>query len=162
MMMLAFASKGPVDDFLRANPWVVPVFVVLWVWLIMNFAAWLSGWSQLASRYPANGPFEGTKWRFQSAMTRYMTHYNNCLTFGANAQGLYISMLVLFRPGHPPILAPWSDITLEAKQRWWMPGYELRFQQCPGISMWVRQELGDKIRRASQETAGIRLAPQVG
>lgn len=161
--MIAFASKGPVDELIRANPWIIPVFVVCWFWLIAAFIARLSGWSQLAERYPANAPSQGPTWRFQSAIMRYGSHFNNCLTFAADPQGLHIAMFVLLRLEHPPILVPWGELTIEPKRRWMMDGYEMRFRQCPGVFMWVRQELGSKIVRASQEAGtGLRLAPQIG
>ncbi|MBZ5646243.1 MAG: hypothetical protein LAN37_03350 [Acidobacteriia bacterium] len=162
-MIIATAAKGPVDEFLRANPWVIPLFVVAWGWLVISLVARLSGWSLLAERYGANAPFEGEKWYFQSVQMRYLSHYNNCLTFGGNAQGLYVAMFFLLRAGHPPLLIPWEELEIEPKKRFFVTGYELRFRQVPGVYMWVWAKLGEKIVRASQNRVpGVRLAPQIG
>ena len=161
--MILAAAHDPVSDFLRANPWVLPVFVVLWGWFIISLVARLSGWSQLAGSYRANSPFQGETWRFQSVQMRYLSHYNNCLTFGADAQGLYIAMFFFLRAGHPPLFIPWEELEIRPDKRFFVNGYELRFRQVSGVYMWVRQPLGEKILRASQGSAGgIRTAPPIG
>ena len=162
-MTIAFAARGPVDAWLRANPWVIPLFVVAWGWLVTAGIARLSGWSRLAELYRATQPFEGEKWRFQSIRMRYLSHYNNCLTFGADAQGLYIAMLFLLRAGHPPLLIPWSELEIRPKDYFLMGGYELSFPRVPGITVWVRRDLGEKIARAAgQGSSGVRVAPPIG
>ncbi len=162
-MIALFAKPDPVGDLLRAYPWVIPLFVVFWIWLITNLIARLSGWSALAEHYRANGPFEGVKWTFQSVQMRYLTHYNNALTFGASPQGLYMAVLFIVRPGHPPLLVPWEELQIQAKKRWMVMGYELRFRQTPGVYMWVRAQLGDKILLAAQTNrSGVWMAPQIG
>lgn len=161
--MILAAARDPVSDFLKANWWALPVFVVLWGWFIISLVARLSGWSLLAERYRANAPSEGEQWRFQSVQMRYMSHYNNCLTFGADAQGLYIGMFFLLRAGHPPLLIPWGDLEIQPNKRFFVNGYDLRFRQVPDVYMWVRQSLGEKILRASQGSGGgIRTAPPIG
>lgn len=163
MILAAIAARGPVDAWLRANPWIIPVFVLAWGWFVINGVARLSGWSRLAEQYRANQPFQGEKWRFQSVQMRYLSHYNNCVTFGADFQGLYIAMFFLVRPGHPPLLIPWEELEIRPKQRFFMTGYELSFPRVPGVIMWVTPRLGEKIVRAARERGpGIRVAPQIG
>lgn len=162
-MMLALAAKDPVDAFIRANPWVFPVFFVL-LWCVVGYVvSRFSGWSELAERYRAQAPFEGEVWRFQSAQMRYMMNYNNCLTFGASSEGLYLATLFLFRLGHPPLLVPWGELEIQQEKRFFFVGYTLRFRQVPGVRMWVRAKLGERIVEASRSRAGgVRLAPQIG
>jgi len=161
--MMSTIAKDPVDEFLRAYPWVVPLLVVGWGCLVMQLVARLSGWSRLAEQYRATQPFQGEKWRFQSINMRYLSHYNGCVTFGADLQGLYVAVLFFFRVGHPPLLIPWGELEIQPKDRWMMSGYELRFLRVPGVTMWVRRNLGEKILRAAQERdSGVRVAPQIG
>ncbi len=161
--MILAAARDPVGDFLKANPWVIPLFfVALWV-LVGTVVGRLSGWYLLAERYRANTPFQGETWPFQSAQMRYQSHYNNCLTFGADPQGLSIAMLFILRAGHPPLFIPWGELELQPNRRLFVRGYELRFRQVPGVYMWVWAKLGEKIARASQGSAGgIRTAPPIG
>ena len=162
MIIAAVAAKGPVEAWLRDNPWVIPIFVVAWGWMITQGVARISGWSRLAEQYRATQPFQGEKWRFQSVQMRYLSHYNNCVTFGADFQGLYIAMLFLL-PGHPKLLIPWEELEIRPKERFIMGGYELSFPRVPGVTMWVMRRLGEKIVRAARERGpGIRVAPQIG
>ena len=163
MIIAAIAAKGPVDAWLRANPWIIPVFVLAWGWFVVNGIARLSGWSRLAEQYRATQPFQGERWRFQSIQMRYLSHYNNCVTFGADLQGLYIAMFFVVRAGHPPLLIPWQDLEIRPKTRWGFGGYELSFPRVPGVTMWVIPKLGEKIVRAAQERgSGLRMTPQIG
>lgn len=163
MMMLAFAANGPVDAWLRDNPWVIPLFIVAWGWFLTQGIARLSGWARLADQYLATRPFEGEKWRFQSIQMRYLTHYNNCVTFGADPEGLYMAMFFLLRPGHPPLLVPWQELEVQPRKRFLVSGYELHFLRAPEVTMWVRGALGEKIvRAAAQRGAPGRVAPQIG
>ncbi len=161
-MMLA-AAPDPVGDFLKANWWVFPVFFVALWWLVNNLIGRVSGWARLAEVYRATAPFQGTKWFFQSAQMRYLSHYNGCLTFGANEQGMYAAGWGPFRAGAAPLLVPWGDLEIRPEKRWLIAGYGLRFRQAPDVPMWVRQSLGDKIVQASQGSGGgIRAAPPIG
>ena len=165
--MIAFAAADPVGDFLKQNPWVIPVlapvFFVTLSLVIATFVRRASGWSDLAEHYRTSESFQGETWYFQSAGMRYMTNYNGCLTFGANVQGMYASGWGPFRIIAPPLLVPWSELAVEAKTRWLMPGYELRFQQSPDVFMWVRQRLGENLLRFSgKDSSGIRMAQPIG
>jgi hypothetical protein len=123
----------------------------------------LSGWARLAEQYRATQPFVGETWRFQSVQMRYLTHYNNCVTFGADPQGLYVSVFFLIAPGHSPLLVPWGELELQPKRYFGVFGYELRFVRAPGIFMWVRGGLGEKIAVAAKARGGgLRMAPQIG
>jgi len=73
---------------------------------------------------------------------------------GAGPWGLHLSVLFPFRPGHPPLLIPWQDISaIETKRGF--GGYEMRFRRVPGVAMQVSKDLGD----ALQAEAGSRWAP---
>ena len=39
-----------------------------------------------------------------------MVNYNRCLTVHHAPEGIYVSVLLPFRLGHPPLLIPWSAI----------------------------------------------------
>jgi hypothetical protein len=161
--MIAFAARpDPVGNFIAANPWVIPLFMVGVWWLSLQLVARVSGWSLLAERYRAEMPFEGQKWRFQSAQMRYMSHYNGCLTVGANMQGLYLATWFLFRIAHQPLFIPWNDLTMTPKRRWLFPGYELRFNQVSGVFIWIQKSLGDRLQAASKSTFGYATVPPIG
>jgi hypothetical protein len=99
--------------------------------------------------------FAGKKFWLQSARFKRWTNYNNSLTVGANPQGLYLSQLIIFRFGHPPLFIPWGDITVLQREGRLGSGYELRFSRCPEIPVTIPARLWDKLLAARQENAPI-------
>lgn len=106
--MQHFLDKYPVA--------ILPLFVLFWCVLLFSIGA-LSGWVSLARRFRLIAGFTGPTWRFQSARMRWTAHYGNCLTVGADASGLMLSILFLFRPGHPPLLVPWTEISVAQRRK---------------------------------------------
>ena len=47
----------------------------------------------------------------------HLARYNGVLTVGVNPAGLYLAVMPLFRPGHPPLFIPWPDVTVGSEQR---------------------------------------------
>ena len=62
--------------------------------------------------------------------------YNRVLTVDFNAAGLYLSTFILFRAGHPPLLVPCWDITMNKGKTLFWEWTEFRFEQAP--SVWIR------------------------
>jgi hypothetical protein len=131
------------------NPQIFFVFFVS-VWLLVGlFLAQMSGWAQLARYYRPETVFEGERRRFRSSKMRWLTHYHNCLTAGADTKGLHLAVLFLFRVGHPPLFVPWHDVMVRQGKKLFWPWTEFTFNQAP--SVWVRfyGRLGDQICRAA-------------
>ena len=98
------------------------VFAICNVCLIVLFVSfvisWWSGWALLAKKFPAQEPFRGKRRSWVSGQFRWAAGYNNCLTVGANPEGLYIS--VWFLPFfHPPLFIPWTEIRVSGG-RWFL------------------------------------------
>ncbi len=124
-------------------------FVGLWI-AISYLVARLGGWAKLATFYRFSGPFDGQCWRFQSAELRWKMGYNNCLTVGANSAGLYLSVLFLFRLGHPGLFIPWTDISITpGKRGFWSIYREFRFRQAPMIPFRISQRLAQRIKESA-------------
>ena len=98
-----------------AHFWLLfPVFFLgLWV-LISLLTSSLSGWWGLASRFSTTEhPFGDVKTAgpfLYVVYLRFWTHYSNLIRVTAAHDALYLSMLVLFRIGHPPLRIPWNEI----------------------------------------------------
>jgi hypothetical protein len=123
------------------------VFVVLWCGILFLISL-TGGWFQLSLKYRARGHFNGNTWWFQSASFRYLVGYGNCLLVGANEKGIRLSVLFPFRPFHPPLFIPWSDIKAEKHTSFFMKMTQLRFAQCPSAPIDVRAKLMMKIARS--------------
>jgi len=126
---------------------VVLAFPVSWV-IGMRVIS-MAGWGRLAEHYAARDDFDGRRWRFESARFGWGVHYGSCLTFGANARGMYLSTWFVFRPGHPALFIPWGDVTMKKTTFWHFPYAELRFRRDPDISLHVRERLGQHLAEAA-------------
>ena len=86
---------------------------------------------------------------------RWLSHYGNCLNVGADATGLHLSVLFLFRVGHPPLLVPWGEISV-AKRRnfWFFRRVTLLLGREEQIPVVIGRRLADRIQAA----AGTELA----
>lgn len=120
-----------------------PVFLVLLVAvfvLVLGLSiSHISGWAWLAQRYRCEEGFSGDRLRFRSAAMRYWSHYGNCLTMGANPQGLFLSMSVPFLVGHPPLFIPWSEVTVRRGRFLWSKYVELRLGRELGIAFRISE-----------------------
>ena len=107
----------PTQPAAHATFFPAPLLLFLLVFFGFTFVlSRLSGWSLLARRFRANGPFYGETWSWQSASLRWGCHYNNCLTIGASPEALYVSIMPFYRlvsPFTPPLLVPWQEIEVQ-------------------------------------------------
>ena len=139
-------------DFLHL--WPALFVVCIWI-LVPIIIARVGGWALLAKVYLAQGSntLDGESWKFQSIQIRWATNYNNCVTVRVNPLGLGFSVIFLFRIDHPPLLIPWSDITVHRvkRSRFFPSLVELRFRLAPSIPIKVNNKLFSKIQVSSDQ-----------
>jgi hypothetical protein len=137
-------------------------FLVLFIILAPTVGAKLmsimSGWRSLASVYPEEHPFAGDLFRFQSVFMRYRSAYANVVIFGANQEGLRISVFLPWRFAHPPIFVPWQDVSAKAERRGTAKMMRLYFENSPEISMLIMQRLAAKLSRSSGDSFNLPTA----
>ncbi len=128
-----------------------PIFFI-GMWVVVSFLlAVIGGWSRLAEYYQSQTDFSGKKWHFQSGRLG-LVNYSGSLTLGSNYYGLYLAVFPLFRVGHPPLLIPWSDVTI-AEHRGWLFSYrEFAFTRVPTVKLRVLRSLGDKLTSAQTDS----------
>lgn len=137
------------------NPdWLIPLlffpaFVGLWCGVCFLIAL-IGGWRALAKKY-AHGveSFQGNRWHMQSGTMRGLARYRGTLTLGADARGLYLGVMVLFRAGHPPLFVPWNEIELRERHGWLFPTVDVMFTAMPGERLTVSRGLGEQLARAA-------------
>ena len=127
--------------------YVLPALVLFWA-AVSFLISRISGWSLLARHYRMEDSFDGQRWRFQSCRMRWMTSYNNALTIGADRRGLYLSLVFLFRPGHPPLFIPWKDVVFAVKPGPAANMMEFRFRGEPAAVLHVNEKLGTAVLKA--------------
>ena len=126
-------------------------FCVLVWWGISLFYGRLTGWSTLGRAYRAHRPLPTQRWRHQSAAVRWMlTSYRHGVTFGADGEGLYMSVMFLLRPGHPALFIPWSDVEVHGGRFLRSKFVRFRFRGFPFIPVTVTERLA----RCLAEAAG--------
>lgn len=101
------------QQWINANPWVIPIYVVVLFCSIFFVISRMGGWNRLAGRFRSTEPFYGESWNWQSGQFRGFCSYNRCLTVGASEQALYLSVMIPFRLFHPPLMIPWQEIEVE-------------------------------------------------
>jgi len=116
-------------------------FVALWV-VVAVVLGLIGGWRELARRYRSQLPFSGHKWYFRSATMNIFVRYNRMLTVGVNPAGLYLAVMALFRPGHPPLFIPWHDITMTSEQKFAATFIVFKFSGAPGVTLRMRERFG--------------------
>jgi hypothetical protein len=138
------------QDFLDKYPLAfIPFFVLFWCAISFLLGA-LSGWMTLAERFLLTSPFTGPTWGFQSARMRWTSRYGNCLNVGADPTGLKLSMLFLFRPGHPSLFVPWSEISVGKRQRFlFITQVKLLLGREEQIPFVIGGALADRIQAAA-------------
>jgi hypothetical protein len=124
--------------------------IVAFRWLLLNLIAIASGWKILGRRFPAQQPFSGPVWKWQSARMRYLAGYNNCLTVGADQMGLFIRTMWGVRTAHPPLFVPWNEISVTPGVGGMM-GLFVKFSlgRSKQIPFMVRKTLADKLQTAA-------------
>ena len=121
-----------------------PVIIPLFWFFISSLVARMSGWKALAEAYPLQSDPTGKKLRFQSATLRWSTNYTGLIHMSCDSQGLYLSIFILFKIGHPPMFIPWGEIRTESHGGL-IPSLTLRFSRKPGVPFTISRALGEKL-----------------
>ncbi len=97
-------------------PFVVIIGLAL-IWLpIMMAAVMLSGWWDLARRYPATKPAIGAQRGVGSVFFSPLFRYKNFVLFAVDDDYLHLRLPPLLGALHAPISIPWPAIELPANQ----------------------------------------------
>ena len=87
----------------------------------------------------------------ETTVQSWATNYGNCVTVKTNSLGLGLSVLWLLRPGHPPLLIPWADITIHRvrRSRFFSSLVEFKFRSEPSVPVRIYNKLFLKILASS-------------
>ncbi|HEX9934095.1 MAG TPA: hypothetical protein VGB38_02770 [bacterium] len=135
-----------VQTFLNQYPLVIAIAAV---WSMMQLVSRFTGWHALARHYPASSPFNGKHRHFQTVWMRWGSHYGNGVTAGADAQGLFLSVLFILRIGHPPLFIPWGDVDAHEMQGGFTKRIKLQFKRLPSVPMVITVALADDLAKDS-------------
>jgi hypothetical protein len=131
---------------MESPPFYLILILILAGWCALSLLiSRISGWRRISRHYRSTGTPQGVKLRFQSLGGRYATSYTGCINVVLTRQGLHLSVLFLFRVGHPPLSIPWTDISASEKRSPLFRGYILRLARCPDLPLLVTQRLAKRI-----------------
>ena len=120
---------------------VFPLFWSAVVFLISR----LGGWGSMAEAYTYHEPLSAQCFSMQRAILRFSSNYNGVLKICADDEGLYFSVMFLFRPGHPPFFVPWGEISGTPKSYVFYQVVDLRFQRTPDLPFRIYKHTADKL-----------------
>jgi hypothetical protein len=80
---------------------------------------------------------------------RWLCGYRNCLTVGANSEGLYLSTLAFFPLFHPPLFIPWTEVSVVSKKLFFVAGVRFDLGRDTAAPLWVREQLAERVKSAA-------------
>jgi len=124
-------------------------FVIAWLALVCFLVSVLTGWHTLAKRFRAEGePYGETRTvspLFSIVYLRYWTHYSSCVRLTAADDALYLSVIFLFRAGHPPLRIPWDEIQFSRDKFLWRRYIVLTLGNEEKIPMRISARMAGKL-----------------
>lgn len=123
------------------------IFPLFWSAIVFLISR-IGGWGSIAEAYPYREPLIVKCFPLQSAILRFRSNYNAVLKICADEQGLYFSVMFLFRPGHAPFFVPWEEIQGTKKQYFLFPVVDLRFQRTPDLPFRIYSRTADRLVEA--------------
>ena len=116
-------SAGETSEFGCLTNFIISNIVALlfFVFLVSAVYHFLTGWRALARDYKMKRPFHGDTWITGGRMGPGGPMAPGAgvpfLKIGIGPGGLYLRLFILFRIFNPPVLIPWSDVTLSYVRR---------------------------------------------
>jgi len=80
---------------------------------------------------------------------RWIAAYGNCLTVGANIDGLYLATSPLFRLAHPPLLIPWNEVSHSKRRILFFPMMRFELGRETAVPLWVRETLAERLKNVA-------------
>jgi hypothetical protein len=124
-------------------------FVVGFFCLTSFLSSVFCGWHALAKRFRAESePYGVTKSAGPFPYTvymRYWSHYSFCIRMTAAEDGLYLSMIVFLRIGHPPLRIPWNEVEISRTKYFWQRFILLSLGTQARIPMRISERMAGKL-----------------
>ncbi|UOR03853.1 hypothetical protein MUN82_12940 [Hymenobacter aerilatus] len=130
---------------------VIPAFITVFIgfWCVVCKLISFFGWYQLSTQFQvAEEEIADSQFQLHQAKLGF-ARYNGVIKAAASASGLSLSVVFLFRVGHPPLLIPWSCIErLEEQKFLWSTTYTTRI--LVGTSSVKFSFSGEELKRMMQ------------
>ena len=131
-------------------PLIIIIFLVFFT-ALWSFIAFITsriwGWHAMSKHYTGDLSYVNESLRFRSARFGWGS-YSGVLTFSVNDEELGISVLFLYRVGHPPLKIPFEEINAYEKTVI-LPEVHMTFAQTPERVIKIPRRVADAIEAAS-------------
>ncbi len=150
------------NNFLNA-PYGFAIFFLA-MWCCACFAiSFFSGWFTLSRRFrKQTEPYGETKSAgpfFLTVYTRFSGHYSSVIRLTAAEDALYLSVLFLFRIGHPPLCIPWKEIKFSRIKFLWLRYVVLTLGEQERIPMRISERMAGKLGITERMVAATEFEP---
>jgi hypothetical protein len=119
--------------------------VIVWLRFICFMIGVFSGWHRLSKRFRAQSEPYGQAITagsfFYTVYMRFWGHYSSLIRMTAADEALYLSVLLPFRPGHPPLRIPWNEITFGKDRFFWKSYVVLTLGKSEYIPMRITERM---------------------
>jgi hypothetical protein len=136
------------NSFLNTPHGFAIYFVTLWCF-ISFLISFMGGWFTLSMHFKKDcEPYGETKSAgpfFYTVYFRLMTHYSSVVRITAAEDALYLSVLILFRVGHPPLRIPWDQVQFSRKKLFWRKYVVLTLGNEERIPMRISERMARKL-----------------
>jgi hypothetical protein len=101
------------------------------------------------SRFSTAKQLRWTAVAISEAQMRWLCGYNNCLSVGANPEGLYLSTLPFFPLFHPPLFIPWTEVSFVRTKLFFVSGVRFELGREAHVPLWLRDRLAVRLKDAA-------------
>jgi hypothetical protein len=134
-------------------------FGALWL-TVASALSRMGGWANLAEYYASDEPISGAQRRFQSMSFGeglLPVNYSSVVTVAANSEFIELSVLFLFRAGHPRLKIPVAELSVESgKTMLVFPSVKITAAKAPDVKIRFGSGLA---RWISENSSGNFLPP---
>ncbi|HEV2324685.1 MAG TPA: hypothetical protein VGS10_12105 [Terracidiphilus sp.] len=120
-------------------------------WLFDCFvSSFLLGWHRLSNRFSSTASPLGdikTVGPFRYVVYMKLGQYGSTIRMTAANDALYLSVILAFRPGHPPLRIPWNEISLERTRRF--------FRNCVVLTLGTEERIPMRISERMARKLGL-------
>ena len=132
------------DRFLNTPYGFAVFFVTLWCFVCFVISV-LGGWYSLTTRFRAqsepSGDLKSAGPLFYGVKMRFRINYSSVIRITAADDALYVSILFLFRAGHPPLRIPWTDVKFSRTKFLWQRYIVLSLGEQEQIPMRISERM---------------------
>lgn len=138
---------------LNSFQWTVPILIFGFIassWVLTCYSSSaLTGWYRLSQRFTAeqepNGPAKSAGPFFYAVYMRWWSHYSCIVRITAAEDALYLSVILPFRAGHPPLRIPWREVQIGRATFFWRRYVELTLGDEERIPLRITEGMAAKL-----------------